>query len=637
MPYPVFFYKRLNVVLLLIGLFVFQPNSATSQILPASTNTYQSKTSVTPVSVPQSLKLDRPMIPYRDYPFPEVPFGQLWQPDALPQVQTYSAVPRAHYRDLSKAGDAVRVRVNALKKDGKGAEAYKLLDESRNIITDAYSLTTMASIVYGGQGGYPADKAAGFKMYERAAEYNPSLFLWLGHNTQAGEQAKLYYWSRGLSRGCTQCLSPLIKATTETTVGSGRKKETVSVPSINLDLALRYAVFAVDIGDIDAPNRLLALMVEIDASPESVTSQTRTMVRELRNDARKVAGRRLVYGLPHAVQQQTRSGLIPQSIVTIARYIDEDDTQAAVSVAVLGTENSRFFPELINTLMRNDPNPDINGAAKVSLIFKSVEAGDPTHATAAALSEKLRLPRFIRNGNGWRQIQKGGSGQNFIDFGQHNQTIPPASALYLAKPRPKGTSIELFNKASKCVNMAIRNNQGRGGFVEASAILRCRGAIRDAWERNPEIAELGLLTEARVRSLVSATIAARQDMQRKVAAEQAQIRQNRIRQMGKDMIQAERDSHRRLGLPMPTYDNNFEIMDKANRIYEVAKARVEFDMATNQPRAISTEPGEIADLLDELVARKAAVKAGTASSYAGPKESETICSIWSFAMLAVCD
>jgi hypothetical protein len=574
------------------------------------------------------LGLDLPVIEFSDYPAPIIPDGELWEISDFPQVATYSFIPRGVWSDLSVEHQAIMQEAKTLQKAGNGVAARDMLLPLADEIPEGAAARYIAFLHEGTTADIPKDTEIVFTWMLRAAQLNPNLYRWVGNNAPKGTNDDLHYWSKGLSRGCTQCLRSLLTP--------------ASLERIGRDRALRYAVFANEIGDMYAPKLLFDLIRNIEVNPEGLLPETVVLAAELRADAEAAGGGIMRLGLPVAVQKHTRSGLIHERLRQTAIGVEsgngnDQSGEDALRGIIFGLEGGRYLPVLVDAFMDRYPDYNMNVAAKASLVLRSVHEGEPRHAAAAATISKMRLNRFNHDSGGWRQMPGGTNwmGQDdYLSFGMHHQTIPLATELYIRSERPDETREVLYNRASQCIYDAITQNRN-SQFAQGSALMSCRAAVRDVWSTSSTSIDVGLLNEQVFRSLIAATETTQQQLQQDRAEYEAKVADAKIRQFADQIIEYERDSRRRLGLAPRYFENFMEIEEEAERILDAAYLRAELDNPSSAP-PIRVGATSLRSFYDEYLTRKAAVDVGQ-GGYAGPRESVAVCeNVWSFGWLPAC-
>ncbi|WP_371196404.1 hypothetical protein [Glaciecola sp. SC05] len=541
-------------------------------------------------------------------------------------------MPNGAWDDLSENVKAVLRQSKALRKSGNEQEAKALLES----ILDEYSAGniehSIGNLYLNNTGDIPTNRELGLEWILKAAMKKPSLFVYLGSQK---EFDSLAVWTYGLSRGCTGCFRS-IEIRLDYLQKTSKNKETFN-NIISQDLMLKYSIFALEAGVAQALPTLSKLISEAEKYPERYNKESHALIATMTNEAKRHAGEALIFGLPKAVKTISKSGFIPQRIKTAALKIENNDPQTALKLLAVNSETSEFLPVVINKLMNTYQDIDANNTAFNTLVLKTVNAGDPRHAATAAAIQKYRLNRFARSGNGHRTINGGGYGyasaETYQRFGEYNYTITSATTLFLNKPRPKGSAIDIYNSASKCVFDALKYDLD---FAKASAVFRCKNLVNSVWETSSTALDIGGLNEEMYRHLIQQVKITKMEMNEKEIREEAERLNARTLKIGKEMIQRERDSYKRLGLKPKPFENYFELMEKASSIYENAKLSASFE----RPNFIRNRPITATDMqafYDDYLRRKKDIEDGTAGKYFGPKEEAEICNIWSFKLLPVCD
>lgn len=582
--------------------------------------------------LPNFLKLDKNLIPYSNQNFLSASMDTIWQLENFPDNQTLSFVPNGAWDDISEEVKIVLRKSSKLSKSGKEQEAKALLESKLGEYSAGNIERSIGNFYLNDTGNISKNREIGLNWIVKAAMKNPSLFVYLGSQK---EFDGLAVWTFGLSRGCTGCFRS-IETRIDYMNKTAKNKKDFKSP-ISDDLMLRYSIFALESGSASALPALNKIVADVNTHPEKYSQASHNLIRKIVDEAKLHAGDAIIFGLPLAVKKISQSGFIPQRIKTAALKIEHKDPQGALRLLAINGETSEFLPIVINRLMNTYTDIDINDVAFNTLILKTVNAGDPRHAAAASVIQKYRLNRFARSGNGHRTINAGGYGYGsakaYQEFGEFNFTITSATALFLNKPRPEGSAIDMYNSASKCVFKALKY---KSDFFKASAVVRCKDLMRGVWESNPTALDIGGLNENMYIHLIQQVKIAKAEMNEKEIREEAERLNARTLKIGKEIIQRERDSYKRLGLRPKPYENYIELMEKASSIYQNAKIMASFE----RPNFIKDRPVSATDmqaLYDEYLKKKRSIEEGTAGKYFGPKEDPEVCGIWSFRALPVCD
>lgn len=583
-------------------------------------------------NLPDFLKIDANIIPYASQNFAPASIDSIWQLNAFPDNKSVCFVPNGAWDDLSENVKTVLRQSTALSKSGKEQEAKALLESILSEYSAGNIEHYIGNLYLNNTGDISTNRELGLDWILKAAMKKPSLFVYLGSQK---EFDSLAVWTYGLSRGCTGCFRS-IEIRVDYLQKTSKNKATLN-NIINPDQMLKYSIFALEAGVAQALPALSKLISEAETYPERYSKESHALIVEITSEAKKHAGESLMFGLPKAVKTISKSGFIPQRIKTAAFKIENNDPQTALKLLAVNSETSEFLPVVINQLMNTYPNIDANNTAFNTLVLKTVNAGDPRHAATAAAIQKYRLNRFARSGNGHRTINAGGYGyasaESYQSFGEYNYTITSATSLFLNKPRPEGSAIDIYNSASKCVFDALKYDLD---FAKASAVFRCKNLVNNVWETSSTALNIGRLNEEMYVHLIQQVKNAKMAMNEKEIREEAERLSARTLKIGKEMIQRERDSYKRLGLQPKPFENYFELMEKASSIYENAKLSASFE----RPNFVKNRPITATDMqafYDDYLRRKKSIEDGTAGKYFGPKEEAEICEIWSFKLLPVCD
>ena len=211
------------------------------------------------VAAATEMGLETPLVPYDQFPFPEVADGQLWVPE-LGFSPVSAIIPYGRWQDFPAPAQATLKQAHALVQAGKGQDAIALLNrEAVNIpVGQAYAL--IADIYQRNAGGVSRDEVKYRAALAQQARFDPDAYYRLGTGAfaEATTAREVHLLSKGLSRGCTRCIWPLLTARALPRKGKGSGEKLVPA-----ELRLLYAAVALEMGHSNGPSLLSDAIHEV--------------------------------------------------------------------------------------------------------------------------------------------------------------------------------------------------------------------------------------------------------------------------------------------------------------------------------------------------------------------------------------
>lgn len=595
----------------------------------------------------QNYHFDRAIVPYGEFPFPDVPLGTMWEPSELPSMEVVTFVPDGARRWQPDWAKAVLDEADALVEAGNGQAAITLLSNANPPIPGGAAQRAIGNIYLAGQGGVETDREQGLLWIKRAAEYNPHLFQWLG-SQQDDPDMRMHYWSRGLSRGCFECAGKLISATKAIPVDESasqsedkkkrkrkrksKKKdkvaETVPVKRVGPDLALRYALFATEIGDRRGPSLIRQVIDDARKNPDTVSEQTKALIAELES---------VKEGLPTAASYQLYSGLVPGRLKVAADLLEQGNHLDAGTALLFSDARGRNYEHVVNAVMERAPDGTFAPTVATTFAMRLTEWGDMRHAAAASIIEREGYKRFLWLHNKWSLFNPPHNQKVNYKRGYDARMHRADALMQLAKDSPmtpKGivgaVSGDMAEKrATDCLNKAI-NQPNATNYGNATRINNCRRLVEQAWAAS-SATDFGVFSDDGFAGLLQdisngcpeCRAAA---VQRHNAARDAQIRDREARLKRWDEGPGGRNT--------PIAQSQAEIMERA-------EARVDYINRGIAPRqtvamggGLTTDEARTYVALDRFYTAYREQVARVAAGYqAGNMEA---CSVWSYAVLPMC-
>jgi hypothetical protein len=350
------------------------------------------------------------VVPYKDYPFPSVPRGEVWRP-VLSKVAVSTFVPTGNDQLFPQAAKDLLSQARARVAAGDGRGAIELLTSQLDAIPDGAAQEAIGNIYLAGSGGVEKNTALGREWMEKAAEFDPHLFQWLGRTLGDSEEditLKIHFWSKGLARGCTGCFGSLAKLRRKKEVqsdfsfdaffatGKGRETRVEREKVLPDELLLQYVLYAVDMGDLHALEEVgafvsrLSVGVGVKKAPMEGIGQAvyDTAVAHAGKDTRGS----LASAWGAAIGEHLRTGLVPGNLQLALVRLEERNHAAAVNALVTYSRAGRHYPEVANAVMSQVPPGTVTDAEINMVILRAANAGDVAHVAAAALVLKEGHP-----------------------------------------------------------------------------------------------------------------------------------------------------------------------------------------------------------------------------------------------------
>ncbi|HEY9142422.1 MAG TPA: hypothetical protein VIM90_00110 [Arenimonas sp.] len=447
-----------------------------------------------------SLGVQGPVVAYADYPFPDVPEGELWRPEADYWQEVTAVVPSGNSARYPEAARKILAEALALANAGQGVAATALLERHASEIPDGMAYRYLAWIHQYGKGDQPADRERAVAYALRLAEYNPAGYLWLGEWQVLPKPQRLHYLSKGLSRGCRGCARWLIESKTS---GKGYDWH-YDVPH---ELRLRYAMFAVEIGDAAGPRLLDSVAVELSAkkgerkASRGIAPGTIELAAMLMQEAYRVAGTDKIYGVrAHTyaplVSDRIRSGLVPGDLLEALALAEAGDPTKAATQLMHNQARGLLFSRVANRVMKDATLAQVGEPARLTLAIAAAEWGDPYRWAAAGLAERNNLGRIVKSG-GALKVQNGAG----VSEATREERAKSFTALALASPATPAPirnllmSVESRTAATRsagnvreCLERVMASNH------PPSMLFTCEGMITWAWENTNEV-DFGVLSD----------------------------------------------------------------------------------------------------------------------------------------------
>lgn len=623
--------SRYNLSTLLV-LLVFAVVIPTSFAFSEETQSNQNPTTTdeaTADGVQSILQLDREFIPYEQYPFPVVPHGTLWQLDAFPRMEIDTIVPDSSRRWLPAEVKERLDEVNALLEAGEGSAAISLLQNE--LLPFGISEQDIGNIYLAGKGGIPQDKEKGFEWTAKAAEKNPHLFQWLGRNTQGGQDMRMHYWSRGLSRGCYGCARPLLLAVRKETIGEGRRAITVQSKIVGPDLALRYALYATEIGDMDGPS--LIGQVRGDA----ISARTRGAAQQASEEtwAELDALEQHPYGAAWAASEKVYTGLIPGRILVVAKLIEDERYEDAINALIFNEARGRYHNDVVDALMERASPDFFNSQVTNTFALRMYTWGDMRHAAAASIITRDGLAQWRRI-NTWKLWQPPVHQKANNPTGYQNRQNRAANILQKAQSSPLTpvgitqaiSADQAVAQATDCLSKAV-NYPNPTAYGNARRINGCRRLVDEAWSVS-SASDFGLLSDDGFAGLLQDISGGCPECRAAAVQRQNAQRQAEI-QRRKDRL--DRWDEGPGGRNTPVAQSDAEVMERA-------EARTDYILGDLDPVQRVAQGGLTTDEARTYVALDrfyAAYRARIQAVAAGENQvNRSACNIWSYAKLPMC-
>ena len=446
-----------------------------------------------------SLGVQERLVAYADYPFPEVPDGELWRPTAGYWQEVTAVVPSGNSSRYPADARKVLEEAKRLANAGQGAAATALLEHHADEIPDGTAYSYLAWIHQYGKGDQPADQKRAVEYALRLAEFNPAAYRWLGEWQVLPKPQRLHYLSKGLSRGCRGCARWLIESKS-----SGKRDSWhYDVPH---ELRLLYAMFAVEIGDEAGPRLLDTVVVELNSENKrrGVQQEMVDLAATLMQDAYRTAGTNKIHGVrAHTyapmVYDRIRSGLIPGDLIEALAQAEAGNPGGAASQLLLNPARGPLFPRVTHRALGKASWAQVGEPARLSLAIAAAEWGDPYRWAAAALAERSNLQRVVKS-NGKLVVQTGTQAAGGHDSTRESRA-DSFTALALATPAtPAPIRNLLVNVDSRhagtksagnvreCLERVLASNH------PPSMLFTCEGMITWAWENTSEV-DFGILSD----------------------------------------------------------------------------------------------------------------------------------------------
>lgn len=447
-----------------------------------------------------SLGVQEPVVAYADFPFPEVAEGELWQPEADYWQEVTTVVPSGNRSRYPEAAQKILAEALALANAGQGVAATALLEQHAAEIPDGMAYSYLAWIHQYGKGDQPADRERAVAYALRYAGYNPAGYLWLGEWQVLPKPQRLHYLSKGLSRGCRGCARWLIESKSS---GKGYEWH-YDVPQA---LRLRYAMFAVEIGDAAGPRLLDSVVVELSAkkgdrkASRGIAPATIELAATLEQEAYRVAGTDRINGVrAHTyaplVSDRIRSGLVPGDLLEALARAEAGDPTDAVTQLMHNQARGMLFSRVANRVMKDATWAQVGEPARLTLAIAAAEWGDPYRWAAAGLAERSNLPRIVKSG-GTLKMQNGAGGseatreeraRSFTALALATPATPAPIRNVLMSVDSRTTASRSAGNVRECLERVMASTH------PPSMLFTCEGMITWAWENTNEV-DFGVLSE----------------------------------------------------------------------------------------------------------------------------------------------
>lgn len=440
---------------------------------------------------------ERTLVAYKDFPFPDVPRGEMWTP-TLTNAQVTTFVPTGNFDEFPQAAKDILTRAKTLTDGGNGAAAIALLQENLGVLPDGSGQQQIGDIYWVGAGGVAQNKALGGEWYEKAAMFDPHLYLWLGAtlgNSEEDIKLKLHFWSKGVLRGCNGCYGRLEALT--------RTKKIPDGFSFDEFFASGNGRRTRDVTEKVVPDSMLALYGSYALDAGSVMGRADT-------------------------KTNMRTGLVPANYRLAQTRLRAGNYAGAANTLVFYETGGPYFSRVANRVMSRMPPGVINEALTNTITVRTVDAGDATHAGAAALIYKNGFPLLRRKSDGNYETYRPATSPDtvwryYLGIGTNAERVPPEVYQSLnasvAADRTATTQVQAtraVRDARQCLDQAARS-----ATATIETWLNCKSGTFSAWSGTDEVG-FGRLDDnffARLRSSALAAQQAEYDRRLRVASD----------------------------------------------------------------------------------------------------------------------
>ena len=461
--------------------------------------------------------------PYKDFPFPDVPRGQMWQPN-LAKIASTTFVPTGDDALFTSAQKDILARGKALVDAGNGQGAIDLYEQNLDFLPDGEAMRKIGDIYLAGTGGVAKNTPLGRQWVERAAEHNPHLYNWLGRTLGESEDdtvLKLHFWSKGLSRGCTGCFGLLFTLTRSSEVqgvfdvnrllvkGTGRETKTVKTKIVPDELLLQYAAYGAEMGDDVALNVLKDLVLKFSVSPKSTKAKVPGIGQALFDAALARLGNdtsaymEVIWG--GAVTDTIRTGLVPANFLLAQQRSAAGNHVGAMNALAMYSSGGRYYPDIANAVMKKVPRGVGTTATVNTIAVRAANAGDASHAPAAALILKEGYARIRLANNGWESYRPASVPERtwraYLRFASQSGQLRPEVNQFINAGASQIAATKANADARACLN---RVNTSREKSLQMW--LNCRSDTYRAWSLTDEV-DFGVLDDLGFDNLSAAATA----------------------------------------------------------------------------------------------------------------------------------
>ena len=347
-----------------------------------------------------------PTIPYSEWTFPEVPYGTVWIPEI--KYETRTTIIPAYRNWLREDAFAGAIDPQSLRSAGKGKEAIALIDR---ILADPsqaerhpYALYTAWWIHRNGTADLKADARKGIPYLQRLADQYPEFYQYLGDIYENGGQKlkpnkkiAAHYYSKGLSRGCRWCTSPL-----SLILNASTQKQFGVSDGYAAQFYIRF--FGADIGYPALDFQVLSYWSK--RMPEDV-QQIWRMAHSFSRDYDDPIGASAI-----AIKSHMRTGLVPeQHVWTFERIQQFGGATSATGYFNMGNQYGRYAGYLANLLLTTPPKSEkdaIQESVQNAFILIAASNGELewTMAAAAVYANEAPVVQLHREVDGLFQVER---------------------------------------------------------------------------------------------------------------------------------------------------------------------------------------------------------------------------------------
>ena len=488
------------------------------------------------------------VVPYKDYPFPPVPRGEMWRP-VLPKLELSTFVPTGDDALFPQAAKDLLAQAQARVAAGNGRGAIELLTSQLDAIPDGAAQEAIGNIYLAGSGGVEKNTALGREWVEKAAEFDPHLFQWLGRTLGDSEEdiaLKIHFWSKGLARGCAGCFGGLEGLSRSKEVegefsfdaffatGKGRQTRVEREQILSDELLLHYALYAADMGDLYALQRagtwVSRFAVGIGLKEPSADGTGRAVFDTALAHAGKDTKGSLASAWGAAIGEHLRTGLVPGNLQLALVRLEQRNLVAAVNALVRYSRAGRHYPEVANAVMSQLPPGTVTDAEINMVILRAANAGDVAHAAAAALVLKEGYPLVRWNQQRWEIYRPGPATertqalwQGYVKHATRAGRMPVEVLHTINNAQGQVSAGKAAADAKACVAKAAAAKP-----ATVLTWLNCRSDTERAWYLTDEV-DFGHLNDRLFERLLAVATADHQaEYDRRLRAASDQITRNQV-------------------------------------------------------------------------------------------------------------